>query len=283
MRYAVVGVGYTGQRVLRRLPAGSAVGLGRSHIGIPGVEFETLDLDADPAKPVLLQDVGTLLYTVPPPPTGADDPRLERLLSALGAGLSRFVYLSTTGVYGDREGALVSENDAPRPETARAIRRLAAESSLRKWAGEQAVDYVILRVPGIYGPGRLGLDRVEAGAEILAEDQAGPGNRIHIDDLVACCLAAMRDDTPPGVYNVGDGDYQSTGEFTRNVAEIAGLQAPREISLREAKERWSAMRLSFILESRRVDTQKMREVLGISPRYADPEDGIRASLEAGPD
>ena len=283
LRYAVIGVGYVGQRVLRQLPAGSATGFSRSPIDDPGVESRILDLDVEPGTPVRLPDVDALLYTVPPPPTGTDDPRFERLLSCLGKAQARVVYLSTTGVYGDRQGAAVSESDAPRPETARARRRLAAETRLRKWAADHGVDYVILRVPGIYGPGRLGLDRIEAGAEVLIEAEAGPGNRIHVDDLVACCLAAMKADTPSGIYNVGDGDHRSTGAFTRNVARIAGLREPLDISLKDAKERWSAMRLSFILESRRVDTAKMRDVLGVEPRYANPEDGIRASLADNPD
>ena len=149
---------------------------------------------------------------------------------------------------------------------------------LSEWARSNACDLVILRAPGIYGPGRLGLDRIEAGRPIIRETDANPGNRIHVDDLAACCVVALTSGGPAGIYNVGDGDHSSGTWFTKTVAHLAGLDRPPEISRKTAEQTFSRGRLSFLSESRRVDTTRMRETLKFEPRYCDPTDGILASL-----
>lgn len=278
----VVGTGYTGRRVFEALAPDSTIGLSRSAASVAGSGLRTLDLDRDDAAVGDLPTPYRLLYTVPPPGEGDGDPRLERLLSMLDPRPLRLVYLSTSGVYGDRRGERVDESAPPAPVTPRARRRLAAEQRLETWCDENRVERIVLRVPGIYGPGRLGLDRLAGGSEVLRDADAGPGNRIHVDDLVACCLAALTGDVPAGIYNVGDGNDMSASEFTRLVAGLAGLPRPSDVSLDEARERWSPMRLSFVLESRRLDTTRMRDVLGVEPVYPNPEQGIVASLAGEP-
>ena len=272
----VIGTGYTGRRVLESLPHGDALGLSRTPVQ-SSHRIETFDLDGDAPLPVELPDDYAVLYTVPPGGSPADT-RLQRLLATLSPNPGRFVYISTTGVYGNRDGAIVTEATQPRPETERAKRRVIAEQMLGRWCSENAVEFVILRAPGIYGPGRLGIERIEQGVSILREEDANPGNRIHVDDLVQCCLAALDPEVPSGVYNVGDGDQRSTTWFVKEVARQCGLETPPEISRRQAIEEFSATRLSFLAESRRVDTTRMRDILGVEPLYANPEDGIKASL-----
>jgi nucleoside-diphosphate-sugar epimerase len=191
---------------------------------------------------------------------------------------ARLVYLSTTGIYGNRNGERVNETSEPHPESARAERRLAAERILAEWCIGRHTTALVLRVPGIYGPGRLGTDSIRASMPVLEEKDANPGNRIHVDDLATCCIAALSPDVRDGVYNVGDGDHRSGTWFTNEVARQAGLPPPPTISLAEARKTFSPMRLSFLRESRIVDTTKMREVLGVIPKYADAADGIAASL-----
>lgn len=276
--FAVVGPGYTGQRVLDALGPGAAVAVGRGSATGDGAAFRCFDLDEDNPASLDLPENVALLYTVPPPPEGDKDPRLKRFLDGLTLRPRRLVYLSTTGVYGDRKGETVTEADKPRPATGRAKRRRWAERRVLSWSEKSGTTAVVLRVPGIYGPGRLSLDRLAAGAEVLREADSTPGNRIHVDDLVRCCVAALKDETAAGICNVGDGDHRSTGAFSRAVCELAGLPPPREIGIDEARKLWSSLRLSFLTEGRIVDTTRMREVLGVTPRYADPVEGIRASL-----
>lgn len=268
MPVVVIGAGYTGQRVISLLPPGEVTSFRRSG----------LDLDSPPPHLAALPPAYALLYTVPPSPLAEQDRRLDALLELLEPVPRRIVYLSTTGVYGDHQGSRVNEDTAPAPATDRAKRRLAAERLLLKWCGENESEAVILRIPGIYGPGRLGLNRISNRDAILVEADSIPGNRIHADDLAACCVRALDNAAPPGTYNVGDGDHRSPTAFIRTVARVAGLESPPEVSQAEAERTFDKVRLSFLSESRIVDTNRMREVLGFTPRYTDPEAGIRASL-----
>ena len=274
----VIGPGYTGSRVLERLPAHSAIALGRSLTG-----DSKFDLDSNDAPPIDLPGRYSIIFTVPPSADRASrraptDARLASLLARCTDAPQRFVYLSTTGVYGNRDGAVVDETSEPHPESVPAQRRLAAETLLQDWSRERGTITIILRVPGIYGPDRLGLDRIRAGTPVLDEEDANPGNRIHVDDLVTCCIAALSPDVPGGVYNVGDGDTRSTTWFTNEVARQAALPPPPTVSREEAERTFSPMRLSFLRESRIVDITKMRSTLGVVPQYTNPADGIAASL-----
>ncbi len=271
----IAGAGYTGRRVLARLSAAEAVGLSRTPIATER-PFHAVDFDALTSLPVRLPDHYGVLYTCPP--GGAGDERLRRFLGALPHAPKRFVYLSTTGVYGDCRGAVVTETRPVNPDNRLATPRVEAESLLEEWAGETGCDLAILRVPGIYGPGRLGLERLRDGEAHLRESEANPGNRIHVDDLVECCLAALSAGTPAGIYNVGDGDYRSATWFAEEVARQADLPRPRRISRDEAAREFSPMRLAFLSSSRIVDTTRMREILGVLPRT--PEEGIRDSLRS---
>ncbi len=266
-----VGAGYTGDRVMKRLP--ELVGLGRSRSG-----EQRLDLDSDSRLRLELPQRYAVIYAVPPAPDQPGDPRLSRFLAMLPHAPERFVYLSTTGVYGNRDGDRVDESSEPRPESASAERRLAAERMLAEWCTGRQTTAVVLRVPGIYGPGRLGTDRIRAGMPVLEEKAANPGNRIHVDDLATCCVAALSSSVPDGIYNVGDGDHRSGSWFSNEVARQAGLPPPPTIGLAEAQGTFSPMRLAFLRESRIVDTTKMRQLLGIVPKYTDAADGIAASL-----
>lgn len=273
IRTLVVGVGYTGRRLLAALGS-DALGLNRSG----GAGAHRYDLDDKAPDAIDISPAAAIVYTVPPRGDALSDGRLESLLSALSVPPARFVYLSTTGVYGDHGGGLVDESMPVTPASDRARHRAAAEKLLEGWARDSGVTLVVLRVPGIYGPGRLGLERIREGLPVIDESDAGPGNRIHVDDLVSAIRAALDPQTPGGRYNVGDGDNRSATAFTAEVARQAGLEMPPHVSMREAEETFSPMRLSFLRESRRLDLTRMQTVLKPVLRYTDPADGIAAAL-----
>jgi len=272
----VAGTGYTGRRVLERLPVGSTIGLSRSSFDTDR-PLKRFDLDTTSVLPIELPSRYCAVYTIPPRGVPPDE-RLQRFLPMLVPSPLRFVYISTTGVYGDCGGSTVTESTPVKPSNERAERRVAAEALLTAWADRNGCQLIVLRAPGIYGPGRLGIERIQARMPVLSEADANPGNRIHVDDLASCCLAALSSGVPAGIYNVGDDDHRSSTSFTGEVARQLGLPPPPQISRKAANETFSPQRLAFMTESRRVDTSKMREVLGVTPRYANPEDGIRASL-----
>ncbi len=272
----VVGTGYTGARLLRE-DAGIR-GISRSvPDGIDAGRITVVDLDGSTDA---VPGDDTLIYTVPPGGEQGDE-RLAVFIASLDRPPSRFVYLSTTGVYGDRAGETVYESDPVNPESERARRRVAAETLLGDWCEEHGISLVILRVPGIYGPGRLMLDRIRTAEPIIAASEASPGNRIHVDDLAAACLLAADSRHPAGIYNLGDGDQRSSTWFVQEVARQFGLPPVPEISRQQAEQSFSPRRLSFLRESRRIDTSKAREQLGFKPQYADATHGIEASLREG--
>lgn len=279
MKFFIVGAGYTGERVVSRLPENSTTTFRRS-VPTSGPTISiSLDLDKDCRRlPVTVPEHYCVLYTVPPHPETDPDPRLGRLLQLLDPLPARIVYLSTSGVYGDCDGGLVNEDATPRPVTRRATARLHAEQHLQLWCDENGVRCLILRVPAIYGPGRLGMERILSGKCIIAEAEANPGNRIHVDDLVNCCVGALTRELPSGTFNVGDGDYRSPSWFSLAVARLAKIPPPRQITMSDAQQSMRTRRLSYLDQSRRLDNAKMLLQLVDGLQYADPLDGIRASL-----
>jgi len=271
----VIGTGYTGHRVLERLPADEVAGVSRSPIETDK-NTQIVDFDDPDSRIVGLPAKYSILYTCPP--DSENDERLHRFLTRLTPVPGRFVYISTTGVYGNCDGAVVTEESPVSPDSRMSRPRVAAEEQLAAWASRTGSDVVVLRVPGIYGPGRLGVERIRKQGAFINDDEANPGNRIHVDDLVSCCVAALAEEVPAGIYNVGDGDHRSSTWFAEEVARQADLPELRKISRAQAQKEFPPMRLNFLASSRTVDTTKMREVLGVDLKYPDPAKGITASL-----
>ena len=285
----VTGCGYVGERVAAREQSegNPVVGIVRSResaqqLRQKGIEVRVLDLD----HRVDLSDLPTseswIYYFIAPPPAGQTDPRLERFLNALLPGRlpARIVLISTTGVYGDCQGQWVTEDTPPHPQADRAKRRLAAENALRAWANQTGTPYAILRVPGIYGPDRSPLKRLREGEPVLRETESPYSNRVHIDDLVAACLAAQRQSRSGAVYNICDGHPSTMTDYFFKVADACGLPRPPQIGLREAQAQLSSGILSYLAESKRLDNRRMREELGVIPRYPDLESGLAACVGA---
>lgn len=278
----IIGCGYTGERLARRLGgqprAFTGSDAGARRLRAAGVEARVWNLDQPALTPV---DVtGAIVYYLAPPPEAGDgDPRLQRCLATLRGRARKLVYVSTTGVYGDAGGGAVTEDTPPAPTTPRGARRLAAEQAVQAWCGPRRTPWVILRVPGIYGPGRLPLERIRRGDPSIAEAEAGPGNRIHVDDLVSVLHAAGESLLAVDrVYNVGDGDHASSTRYFGTVARLAGLTPPPELPREQVRERVPPGMWSFMADSRRVDTTRLREELRVALRYPDMESGVRASL-----
>ena len=270
----IAGAGYSGTRLAAALRAAGrqVTTLSRQ----ARAEGDHIAWDADAGSPPAL--AAAQLVVLFPPAAGAPEPRLSALLRGLAALPERIVLASTSGVYGDCGGALVDENRPVAPATERARRRVIQEQTLTAWAEARGVRTLVLRVAGIYGPGRLPTARLDAGEPVIAEAEAYPGNRIHVDDLVRALAAAVAHPSAAGIFNVADGNHDSGTVFYRRVAALSGRPPPVEISRAEALATFPAQRYSFLAESRRLVTQRLREDLGVIPVYADLDAGIRASL-----
>jgi nucleoside-diphosphate-sugar epimerase len=211
-----------------------------------------------------------ILSSVPPDRTSGDDPVLTEYGEAL-AGKALF-YLSSTGVYGDQQGAWVDEATPTIAETGQGRRQPRAEADLA-WLKLGARAF---RLPGIYGPGRSALDRVRAGQARRIDLPGQVFSRVHVDDIVSGVVAALTQDAPPGAYNLGD-DYPCSGnEVTEHACRLLGIPPPSLESLEEAN--LSEMARGFYAENRRVANGKAKRVLGWQPRYPTYVEGLAALL-----
>ncbi len=277
MKFVIVGAGYTGLSVIKRLSKNNTMYISRTRNESLSYDCEIIDLDND-INPIKIEIPYTLLYTVPPNPRMEIDSRLPSFLKNISPLPKRIVYMSTSGVYGDQDGRLVNELITPEPQTTRAKKRLVAEQFLNHWCSKKDIQLIILRVSGIYGPERLGLDRIDKDLTIINEHETTSSNRIHIDDLTTCCIAALENKNASGIYNISDGNFRSNTWFIKKLCELKNLPPPREISREEALRSWSKKRISFLRESRCLDTRKLHEELEIKLLYADAEIGIKASI-----
>jgi nucleoside-diphosphate-sugar epimerase len=284
----IVGCGYIGRRVAALLQArGAAVtGLVRSDATAQGLRDQAVrvlrvDLDDAEAGAHWARGFADIFYFAPPPPQGETDTRMAAFLQALDAESPprRIVYISTSAVYGDCQGRWITEAEPVNPATARGRRRLDAEDRLRVWADEHGVQWIILRVPGIYGPGKLPLARLRAATPVLREADAPYTNRIHADDLAAICVAARDSVQANTLYNVSDGHPSNMTDYFFRLADAAGLPRPPEVARTEAGQVLTPGMLSFLQDSRRMDNRKLLAELGIELQYPDLDAGLKACFD----
>ncbi|MAF04866.1 MULTISPECIES: NAD-dependent epimerase/dehydratase family protein [unclassified Herbaspirillum] len=226
------------------------------------------DLDAPLTLGRLARLAPTIVHLAPPQSEGRIDRRTRNLAAILPEG-ARLVYVSTTGVYGDCAGASFDETRSVRPQNARAVRRVDAETVLRAWARRRHGKLSILRVPGIYAADRLPLERLHKGLPALVAQEDVHTNHIHADDLARICLAAMRLGAPNRVYHAVDDTDLKMGDYFDAVADAAGLSRPPRLPRSELERSVSPMMLSFMSESRRLHNARIKEELGVQLRYPD--------------
>jgi nucleoside-diphosphate-sugar epimerase len=205
----------------------------------------------------------TVIHLAPPQNTGHRDCRTRNLLRILAQGsdtVRRLIYVSTTGVYGDHAGGMVSELTPVNPQSERAKRRVDAESNLRLWAPAHGVALTILRVPGIYAADRLPIDRIKAGTPALVSSEDAYSNHIQSDDLARLVCAAVYHGKPQRVINTCDGGETKMGDYFDEVADAFGMDRPPRLPGVELEKIVSPMLWSFMRESRRVTNKRLSEL-----------------------
>lgn len=186
----------------------------------------------------------------------------------------RFVYLSTSGVYGDCAGEWIDERRAPNPGTARAKRRLDAEGAISEWGARHGVEIVILRVPGIYASDRLPLERLARAMPALRAEDDVYSNHIHADDLAAILVAALESPQARGIYNASDDAPLRIGDFLDLVADRSGYARPPRLPREEAARVLAPEQFSFMSESRRISNRRLKADLGVRLRYPSVFTGV---------
>ena len=233
----------------------------------------------EPASLGRLSGLATrVLHLAPPPGQGVTDPRTAHLLQALArrGSIRSLVYGSTTGVYGDAQGAMFDETRAVAPATDRARRRVDAEARVRR-EGRAC----ILRIPGIYALDREGGDpreRVRKGSPLLTPEGDVFTNHIHADDLARACVAALWRGKPGRVVHACDDTDMRMGDYFDWVADHFGLPRSPRMSREQAQAALSPMQLSFMSESRRLMNQRLKQELRLALRYPTIQIGLTQGL-----
>lgn len=280
----IVGCGDIGVRVARLVGVrgGKISGLSRSEEGAVRLRDNAIEPvmgnldDLDSLKSLPLKGKA-VFYLAPPPGGGPIDGRVRKFCQAVVDGNlpEKVVYVSTSGVYGDCGGEWVTEETPVNPQTSRAQRRVDAENTLQEWGQRHGVPVVILRVTGIYGPGRLPLARVQQGHPVLNESESPPTNRIHADDLAKVCVAAMERAGDGEIFNVSDGQPGTMTQYFNAVSDLLRLPRLPQVDMEEAKKVMNPMMLSYLTETRRMGNQKMIEQLGVTLMYPSLESGLK--------
>ena len=277
-RLLIFGLGYSGLAVAQaaRRAGWDVAGTYRDKPPVRVPAGTTLVPFAEAAP--LLDHASHILATAPPDEQG--DPVLRRHeRSIVAAPHLRWIgYLSTTGVYGNRDGAWVDETTPPAPTAERSVRRLAAEQAWKSASAGRALD--IFRLGGIYGPARSAFDELRAGRARRVVKPGHEFGRIHREDIAGAVLAAMAQDRPPGprILNLTDEEPAESATVIAEAAQLLGLPAPPEIPFAEAWDSMSPMARSFWAEDRKVSSRRTQEMLGYRWRHPTYREGLRAIL-----
>ena len=246
-----------------------------------GIEMQAFDGSAPLPQPGALLAADHVLISIPPdagPPNAGGDPVLRHCADVLARhrGLKWLGYLSTTGVYGDRQGEWVDEAAAIAPSHARGQRRADAEAGWLDLWRRHGMPVHLFRLAGIYGPGRNALVSLRQGKAHRAVKPGQVFSRIHVQDLAAVLAASMARPDPGAAYNVADDEPAPPQDVVAHAASLLGIEPPPEVPLEQAG--LSPMAQSFYLESKRVANGRIKQELGVTLRYPNYRDGLAALL-----
>ncbi len=221
-----------------------------------------------------LNNVTHLLSCIPPNADG-EDPVLLSLKKQIENMPLRWVgYLSTTGVYGDCKGKWVDESYIPKPGLSRSKRRLACEKA---WQNS-GLPVQILRLPGIYGPGRSAIENIKKGNSKMINKPGQVFSRIHIDDIAGAIFHLINlaeNGQKPNIINVADNLPSTNIDVMRFAASLLNTSLPPVEQFETAANNMSPMALSFWQENRRVSNQMLCKELGYSLLHPDYKSGLK--------
>jgi nucleoside-diphosphate-sugar epimerase len=269
------GLGFSAQVLAARLKSKGWGVAGTTRTRARANALATLGFEAHIFGPGLtLQGFTHILVSVPP---GDADPVLaayaETLLAAKPTWLG---YLSTTGVYGNHDGAWIDEETPPAPQSDRARRRLAAEQAWLAWGRASGVPVHIFRLAGIYGPARNQLQSLRDGTARRIVKPGQVFSRIHVEDIATILEASIAGPNPGAIYNVCDDEPAPAHEVVEYAAKLLNMSPPPLERFEDAAPSMSEMALSFYADAKRVKNARIKSELGIALRYPTYREGLTA-------
>jgi nucleoside-diphosphate-sugar epimerase len=284
LRVFFFGLGYCAEALIRRAPSITPSGTARSDARVDALAAARVDAHvfdgtrAGPGLEAALRRAEAIVVSIPPL---AGDGPLDLFAAAIAAApnLARIVYFSTVGVYGEHSGRWIDETAATLTRSERSLARLVDE---RRWteagrAWGAAVD--ILRLPGIYGPGRNALERLRAGEARRIVKPNHVMNRAHVDDIAEVARLVLEAGLPGQIWNVADDEPAPAEDVIAYAATLLGVPVPPGEPFDAAK--LSPMAASFFDETKRVSNAKAKAQLGFAPAYPTYREGLKALWTAG--
>ena len=279
-KFFCFGLGYSAQALAEILAAEGWAIAGtcrspekRDALTAKGWEITLFDSTA-PIDAAAFEDVTHLLSSIPPGEDG--DPVLARHEGDIEAltGLDWLGYLSTTGVYGDRDGGWVDETSELTPTGPRGERRKQAEAAWFALGEKTGIPVHTFRLAGIYGPDRNALETVRKGRAQRIDKPGQVFSRIHQDDIVAILRASLDRPNAGAAYNCCDDNPAPPEQVIAYACELLGVDPPPLIPFDRAE--LSAMARSFYRDNKRVSNKRIKEELGITLRWPDYREALQA-------
>ena len=218
-----------------------------------------------------LRQTTDIVLSIPPDERGDPVLNLRRETLDPAQDLGWLCYFSTVGVYGDFGGAWIDETAATRPINARSRLRVEVEEQWRRYADERGVPLLILRLAGIYGPGRSAFDKLRDGTARRIVKPGQVFNRIHVEDIGRVTQLAMQRRLA-GTFNLADDEPAPPQDLVTYAAELMGVPAPAEVPFEEAQ--MTPMARSFYSDNKRVSNRAIKEALGIELLYPTYRQGL---------
>lgn len=277
------GFGFSARTLAQALPRDqwTITGTSRSAEGCEKIRqlgFDAVQFNDDtPLDTSLLDAITHVVVSAPPGKTG--DPVLKTHgchLAARAAHIKWLAYLSTTGVYGDRQGGWVDETSPLQPSTSRGHARLAAETGWLDFWHNAGLAVHLFRLAGIYGPGRNQLQALKSGKARRIVKQGQVFSRIHVADIAGILRASIDKPNPGNAYNMCDDEAAPSQDVVAYAADLLGIEPPPEVAFEDAD--LSDMAKSFYAESKRVSNEKVKTELGYGFLYPTYRQGLKALL-----
>jgi len=215
----------------------------------------------------------TLYYLIPPPSDGLEDTILRQFLSMNTLKPAKVVYFGSSAVYGDQQGRWVDEQSPCQPGNDRQQRRLDAETQWKNYCEQRAINCILLRVAGIYGPKRLPEQAARNQTALIREDEAPFSNHIYVHDLVK--IAARL--STAGVFNVADGQPNRMGTLQQQVALACQLPLAPSQRFTQVWQEASPMKREFMQSSKRLSIAALQQALP-DFQFTSLIEGIKDSL-----
>ncbi len=247
-----------------------------TQLGFEAVLFDGNNHSKDVAA--RLNSATHILQSIAPDAQG--DPVLSVFapdIRAHAAQIQWLGYLSTTAVYGDRQGGWVEETSELIPQMPRGIWRVQAEQHWRNLMSESGLPVHIFRLAGIYGPGRNQLKKLLAKKARRIVRKGQLFSRIHVEDITQTLLASIHQPNPGAIYNVCDNEAAPPQDVIEYAAKLLGIEPPPVEPFDEAE--MSAMARSFYSESKQVNNEKIKTELGVNLTYPTYREGMRFLVE----